>query len=174
MEATFRTLRERIQNGPAFRERFIEAFAREMQVSERLRTEAEEIRARINRLMAVVERGFDIQHVSDRLLQLQDKLDRVEVKIRAEAPAELPAEETIRSILLREINEVELSKDIKRQRMLFKFVLKEIVLTPIPGQRAGETFNVALREAGWPQLWEISSNSWEPIGTQQHRYRQGR
>ena len=130
-----------------------------MQTNERLRTEAEEIKARTNRLMAIVERGFDIEHVSDRLLQLQDKLDHVQVKIRAEAPPTLPDEETIRSILLRLVNETELSGDIERQRTLFKHVLNEIVLTPILGQRAGETFDITLREAGWPELWETIANN---------------
>ena len=132
----------------------MQAFAREMETSEKLRAEAEEIKARITRLMAVVEHGMDIEHVSDRLLRLQDKLDLVQTKIRAEAPPTLPAEETIRSMLLGLVNEVELSGDIERQRTLFKHVLKEIVLTPILGQRAGETYEITLREKGWPELWE--------------------
>lgn len=152
MEATFQTLRNRIEDGPEFRGRFTRAFAREIRVNEKLQAEADEIKARINRLMTVVERG----HVTDRILTLQDELDHVRAKMRAEAPPTLPDEAAIRSILLRSINEIELSGTIEHRRILFKCVLKAITLTPISGQRAGETVEIALREEGWPEFWQIA------------------
>ena len=57
------------------------------------------------------------------------------------------------------VSEIELSRDIERQRMLFRHVLKEIVLTPILGQRTGENSDITLRETGWPKLWETIANN---------------
>ena len=155
MEAAFNALRDRIRNGPAFRERFIRTFAKEMQISEKLQAEAKEIKARIDRLMAVIERGVDTEHVTERVLVLQDELDELRMRIRSEAPAELPDEMEIRAALSREIGVIELSGDVERQRLLFKNVLQAITLTPVPGQRSGETMEITLREEGWPDLWRM-------------------
>ena len=128
MEATFRALRGRIKGGPDFRGRFIVAFAREMQVGRKLQAEADDIKVRIDRLMQAVERGIDTEHVTERILALQEELDQVRANIRAEAMPRLPAEAEIRSVLLREVGAIEISGDIERQRVLFKCVLDTITL----------------------------------------------
>jgi DNA invertase Pin-like site-specific DNA recombinase len=158
MEATFQTLRDRIRNGPDYRDRFVRAFAREMQANEKLQTEAGDLKARIDRLMAVIERGIDTEHVTDRILALQDELDQVRVKMRLDAPPPLPGEPMIRTILLAAVDAIELSGDVVRQRILFKCVLKAITLTPVQNQRSGETAEIMLREEGWPDFWRIAAS----------------
>ena len=155
MKATFQALGDRIKSGRDFRGRFIVAFAREVQASKKLQADADAIKARINRLMEVVERGVDTEHVTERILALQQDLDQVRANIRAEAIPRLPAEIDIRSILLREVGAIELSGDIERQRILFKCVLDTITLTPIPDRYSGEVIEIALREEGWSQFWRI-------------------
>lgn len=58
---------------------------------------------------------------------------------------------------MRSVDSTELCGDIERQRVLFKCVLKTVTLTPIPGQRTGETIEIALREEGWPEFWRIAT-----------------
>ena len=162
MEATFRALRERIKDGPDFRDRFNRAFVREIRNNEKLQAEADNIKARIGRLMAVLEHGVDTEHVTERILALQDELGQVRTKKHAAYPLELPDEEKIRATLLRSVNEIELSDNIERQRILFKCVIRTITLKPIANQRSGETFEIALREEGWPKFWEIA------VGEEEH------
>ena len=135
----------------------MQAFAREMQLNEELRADAEDIKAKIGRLMTVVERGVDTEHVTERILELQDELDQVRAKMRTEASPMLPDELTIRAILLEAVRATERSGDIERQRMLFKCVLEAITLTPIANRRAGEAVRIALREEGWPEFWQIAA-----------------
>jgi DNA invertase Pin-like site-specific DNA recombinase len=158
MTATFQALRDRIKSGPDFRGRFIGAFAREIQANKKLQAEADDITARIDRLMEAVERGIDTEHVTERVLALQDELDQVRANVRVAAAPKLPAEVEIRSVLLREIGAIELSGDIERQRILFKRVLKSVTLTPILGQYSGETVDIALREEGWSEFWRDVAN----------------
>jgi hypothetical protein len=158
MAATFDALRDRVENGPGFRGPFTQAFAREIRLNEELRADAEDIIAKIGRLMAVVERGVDTEHVTERILALQDELDQVRAKIRVEASPMLPDELTIRAILLDAVQAIEGSGDVERQRVLFKCVLEAITLTPIANRRAGETVRIALREEGWPEFWQIAAS----------------
>ncbi len=156
MKATFQTLRDRIRSGLDFRGRFIVAFAREIQANKKLQADADDIKARIDRLMDVVERGVDTEHVTKRILALQGSLDKIRANMRVKAMPNLPAETAIRSILLREVGAIELSGDIERQRTLFKCVLDTITLTPIQDRYSGETVEIALREEGWPEFWRIA------------------
>lgn len=157
MEKTFQALRDLIRNGPEFRSQFIQAFAREIQANEKLQGEADHIKARIDRLMAVVERGVDTEHVTKRILALQDELDQVRANLRADTLPSLPNEMAIRAILLRAVGAIESSGDVERQRILFKCVLKAITLTPIQSRRSGETLEIALRKEGWPEFWRTAT-----------------
>lgn len=157
MAATFEALRERVTKGPDFRRRFIKTFTREMEADKQRRVEEDQLKARIDRLMDVVERGVDTEHVTERILALQDELEEVRANIRAESLPVLPEEEIIRMLLLRALSSIEQSGDVKRQRILFKCILKAITLTPIQKRRAGETIKIALREEGWPEFWRIAN-----------------
>ncbi len=156
LAATFEALRDRVMNGPDFRKRFMKAFTRQIKVDEQRRAEADRLKARIERLMTVVERGVDMEHVTERILALQDELNEVRDSMRAESLPVLPEEAAIRTTLLGSIGAIDKGGDIERQRILFKCVLKAITLTPIQKQRAGETVTITLREEGWPEFWRIT------------------
>lgn len=157
MAATFKALRHRIVHGPGFRELITQAFAREVQINDKLSAEAAAIMGRIDRLMGVVERGVDIEHVTQRLLARQEELDQVRAKMRSQEVHSLPDESTIKAILLDAVSAIEQSGDVERQRMLFKSVLEAITLTPVVNRRHGETLTITLREEGWPEFWQISA-----------------
>jgi hypothetical protein len=42
--------------------------------------------------------------------------------------------------------------------MLFKCVLKAIILTPIQNRRSGEIVEITLQEEGWPDFWRIAAS----------------
>lgn len=155
MTATFDALRARVGDGGDFHKRLVQAFAREARRSEKLQKQAAEIEGRIARLLAAVERGVDEEHTTQRILGLQKELARVRRSLQAETMPALPDDDEIRATLLHAINDVEMSRDVTRTRLMFERLLKEIVLTPIPGQSRGETFVITLREEGWPEFWRM-------------------
>ncbi len=156
LAATFEALRHRIRSGPDFRAQFVEAYALEIRAQQTLQDRGVELKARIDRLMDVVEQGVDQEHVTERILVLQEELDEIRDKMKAVGLLVMPDEATIRDVLLREINEIERSFDaVARQRSAFAHLLAKITLTPILGQRSGETINIELREEGWPGFWRM-------------------
>lgn len=155
MAATFEALQTRIAEGANFREGFLQAFARETRQREDLQKQDAAIQARIARLLDAVEKGVNEDAVTERILKLQDDQERVRREIRSELLTVLPPEAEIRTALARAVGEVELADDVKRTRLMFKTVLKEIVLTPIPGQARGESLEITLREEGWPEFWRM-------------------
>lgn len=155
MAAVFNELQNRVAEGLAFLPGFTRAFERETRRTEELQKTEAAIIARIDRLLDVVEMGISKDAVIDRILDLQDQLAGVRQEIRTEADFNLPTEAAIRATLAQAIGAVELADEVKRTRMLFQCVLKEVVLTPIPGQPRGETISITLREEGWPDLWRL-------------------
>lgn len=155
MAATFEALRSRITDGGDFRPSFIRAFAREAKRSEQLRKQVADLEARIGRPVTAVERGVDAEHTTQRILALQNDLARLRHELQSEAMPALPDEAMIRATLTRAINDVEMSRDVERTRLMFERLLSEIVLTPIPDRPRGETVVIALREQGWPEFWRL-------------------
>lgn len=155
MTATFDALRSRVNDGSDFRPGFIRAFAREAKRADKVRTEIADLEARIGRLVRAIERGVDAEHTTQRVLALQNDLAQMRHKLQAEQIPALPEEATIRAALIRAINDVEMSRDVERTRLMFERVLSEIVLTPVPDQPRGETVKISLREEGWPDFWRL-------------------
>jgi site-specific DNA recombinase len=158
MVAVFEALQARIADGPAFHERFIHAFAREARQGEKLQKLEADIKGRIGRLMNAIERGVNEEEASRRVLVLQAELARVRHELRADIPLALPDEASIRATLSRAVREVELSGDVKRTRLMFECLLRKVVLTPIPNQPRGETYEITLREEGWPDFWRLATS----------------
>lgn len=159
LTATFDALRERIVTGKDFRDLFVRAFAREARQGEKQQKQAADIEARIERLLAAVERGVNEEHATARILALQNDLKKLRQSIQAESRAPLPEEAAIRAVLARAINDVEMSRDVISARLLFQHVLQEIVLTPLPDRPRGETVVITLREEGWPDFWRMISST---------------
>jgi len=155
MTVTFEALRSRINEGSDFRAGFMRAFARDAKRADRVRKDIADMEARIGRLMKAVERGVDEEHTTQRVLALQNDLAQLRHKLQAEAIPTLPEEAAIRAILIRAINDVEMSRDVERTRLMFERVLSEIVLTPVPDRPRGETVKISLREEGWPDFWRL-------------------
>ncbi|MGE4278193.1 MAG: recombinase family protein [Magnetospirillum sp.] len=153
MARTFSALYRRIEGGPQFTPALARYFARENQRRAELTTEQDEIRSKIQRLMEAIERGVNPTYATDRILELQDSLERNRMELETALPAQLPEERVIRAQLINAIQAAELSKDVSQQRTLFTFLLSEIVLTPIPDKHQGETVAITLREEGWPEFW---------------------
>lgn len=152
---TFAALRIRVQDGKAFHAQFAKAFASMTSRQEKLKKRASAIQTRREHLLDIVERGVGVEAVAKRIVLLEEELKRIEWEQRQEALPSLPDEETIRTTLLRTISEIGQGDDIKQMRMLFSCLLKEIVLTPIPGQKRGEAVTITLREEGWPDFWRM-------------------
>lgn len=153
MTRTFAALYRRLESGPDFTPALERFFARENQRREQLTTEQDEARSKIQRLMEAVERGVDPAYATERILELQDSVERIRTELQTALPAPLPEEPMIRAQLTNAVQSVELSKDVPTQRAMFKQLLSEIVLTPIPDKHQGETVAITLREEGWPEFW---------------------
>jgi site-specific DNA recombinase len=155
MEAVFRQLHERIAGGPDFRPAFLAAFAREMKRRDDLVKQQADLKGRIERLLAVIERGVNEENVTGRILALQDELEDVRRQAAIEIPVEIPDEAAIRASLGQAIDLVQADADVADTRRLFQCVLKDVVLTPVEGSYRGETIAITLREEGWPDLWRL-------------------
>lgn len=155
MAAAYQALFDRIKTGPDFSPQFQRAFSRETREREKLEKQGKDIRARIDRLLGAIERGVNQDSATQRILDLQHELEDIRLKKLNDVPAALPDEAAIRAELERAIRSVEMSKVVESARLLFQCVLKEIVLTPVAGQRTGETMSVTLREEGWPEFWRM-------------------
>ncbi|WP_172822189.1 recombinase zinc beta ribbon domain-containing protein, partial [Magnetospirillum moscoviense] len=155
MEAVFRQLHERIAGGPDFRPAFLAAFAREMRRRDDLVKQQTDLKGRIERLLAVIERGVNEENVTGRILALQDELEDVRRQAAIEIPVEIPDEAAIRASLGQAIGLLQADADVADTRRLFQCVLKDVVLTPVEGSYRGETIAITLREEGWPDLWRL-------------------
>ncbi|MBF0326698.1 MAG: recombinase family protein [Alphaproteobacteria bacterium] len=148
MDAVFLQLRERIAGGPDFRPAFLAAFAREMKRRDDLVKQQADLKGRIERLLAVIERGVNEENVTGRILTLQDELEDVRRQAALEMPVEIPDEATIRASLRQAVDLAQANADVADTRRLFQCVLKQVVLTPIDGSSRGETVAISLREDG--------------------------
>ena len=153
MAAVYAALHDRIKTGPDFHPVLMRAFAKETRAREQLEKQEADIRARIGRLLGAIERGVNEQSATERILDLQRDLEEIRLKKQHDVPSALPDEALIRATLAQAVQSVEMSKAVESTRVLFQCVLKEIVLTPVQGQRTGETMSITLREAGWPDFW---------------------
>jgi site-specific DNA recombinase len=155
MAATFKALHARIAEGPDFRNQFLERFAGETRRYAKLQERLNDIEQGIGHLMEAVERGINKDYTIRRTLALQEEARHIRLEIQADVSLALPGEAAIRSILSRAMWAVELARDVKRTRLMLQCLLQEIVLTPIPDQRHGETMVIKLREEGWPDFWRM-------------------
>jgi len=131
------------------------AFAAELEQRKTLRHSETALNDKVERLVKAIENGVRVDSATRRLLQLQDELERTKAAMRIAPLPPLPNESHIRATLGRAVQAVEMSRDIKRTRILFQHLLGEIVLTPIPDRRNGETMKVTLREDGWADYWRV-------------------
>lgn len=155
MAATFEALQLRIAEGTDFRKHFLEKFACETRHREELQERLAEIETSIGRLLDAVERGINKDYTIRRALVLQEEARHIRLEIQHDGAPVLPDEAAIRATLKQAVASVEMARDIPRTRLMFQHLLKEIVLTPIPGQPRGETFEITLREEGWPDFWRM-------------------
>ncbi len=155
LRAVFEELRVRIRTGTAFRPTFTKVYADDDREITRLSKEGENIDKRIDRLMDAVENGIDGERATKRIIALKGELGAITARINLLRHPELPDEGTIRKRLMETIIAIQLDGDILLQRKAFGHLLEAIVLTPIDGQRSGETMKIALREEGWPGFWRM-------------------
>jgi len=155
LEKTLSRLVERIKTGPDFRDQLIHAFAKELERSKEMEEKAADLRQRIGRLISLAEYGAAQDDIAERIQALKNELEEALYNIMVAPPPNIPDEGEIRHIFYAEINRLFLLKNIEALRILFTHVLKEIVLTPVIGQRSGETIIITLREEGWPDLWKL-------------------
>jgi len=153
MQAAFDALLHRVRSGTDFRPVFLQVFAKEMDHSDELRAEEGDIVVRVNRLVHMVENGVDGEVATARILELQMRLREIREALSRVILPDLPGEPTIRYDMARAIARVQFEGSIEEQRIVFGHLLKAITLTPIPGERRGETIEVTLREDGWPEFW---------------------
>ncbi|MBC7953612.1 MAG: recombinase family protein [Rhodospirillaceae bacterium] len=159
MAATFKALHARIAEGPDFRTQFLERFAGETRRREELQERLNDIEQGIGHLLEAVERGINKDYTIRRTLALQEEARHIRLEMQADVSLALPDEAAIRVVLSRAMWAVELSRDVKRMRLMFQCVLQEIVLTPVPDQPRGETMAIKLREDGWPDFWRMIASS---------------
>lgn len=153
MAAAYAAIFDRIEHGRDFSPALHKAFAREAKRRRDLEARETDIKARLGRLVEAVERGVNFESATQRILELQDELERVRQDIQHDAAAPLPDEAAIRASLVHEIHVIERSGNVEQTRLMFECLLREIVLTPIEDQRTGETIKITLREDGWPAFW---------------------
>ncbi|CAA7619283.1 recombinase family protein [Magnetospirillum sp. UT-4] len=165
MAATFRAIRKRIEQG-GFRAPFSKAFAKDLAKQEDLARREADTEAGIRRLLTAVEKGVDVDQATARILELQADLATIRQKALSVHPVVVPEEAAIAVGLLRAVANVDLNADVVETRQMFKALLKEVVLTPVPGQRSGETIAITLREDGWPTFWRefASGHQTAPAG----------
>lgn len=157
MSAVFDQIYNRIKNGPCFRERFAEAFSKEVSRNKKLDQQAYEIELKIRRLMTAIEQGIDADRATQRIIELQRQIKVIEDRLQSAPPPNIPDNAEIRHALLRAVMRIQIENDIRKQRILFQYVLKGITLTPIAEERTGETIKIELREEGWPDFWRLIS-----------------
>ncbi|EPY00361.1 recombinase family protein [Magnetospirillum fulvum] len=155
LEKTFAALYFRIRTGADFRPRFVAAFGAELERRKELRRSEADIVARLDRLVEAIERGINAESATQRALALQEELNRLRLDTPTDPLPPLPNEATIRTILARAVQSVEMRRDVKRTRLMFQHLLSEIVLTPIVERYQGETIELTLREEGWPDFWRM-------------------
>ncbi|MEW5729304.1 MAG: recombinase family protein [Pseudomonadota bacterium] len=155
MAAVLGEFQARIDGEVDFTPAFARAFARESRRRANLVKSEADVRARIDRLLGAVERGVNEDAVTDRILALQGDLERIREELHQGIVADLPPEEEIRARLTRAVSEIGKADDVPRTRLMFERLLREVVLTPIPGQPRGETIQITLREEGWPEFWRM-------------------
>lgn len=154
MDAAFKAIYARINDGKDFRPLFVKAFTREAKKRLELEHKEKTIRARVERLLMAIERGVNEDAATQRVLTLQDEAAQIRASMR-DLPSGLPDPASIRAQLRHAVQAVELTRDVVQMRLLFQCVLREIVLSPISSQRCGETIHIALREEGWAEFWTL-------------------
>ncbi len=153
MTAVFDALHKHIKTGPDFSPAFRQAFSAEDQRQHELRILESELQARISNLMDAVETGVkaDAKH---RILRLQAQLAHLRREMERRPDVVLPTETDIRAALAKKVQTIEMGRDIKQMRRMFKHLLKTVTLTPIAGQRCGEDIAIALAD-DWPGFWRM-------------------
>lgn len=124
-------------------------------------TKVIEIEKRIERLLDAIERGVEVETVSQKICTLQDNLS--ELKKKNEALLEkVPENSEIQEKLINAINHFETcfseSEMIKPIRTMFQMLVQEIILNPIKSSHQGETIDINLRNEGWPEFWNFIHN----------------
>lgn len=155
LAALFASLRKRIELGPPFKGMLVRVYEKETAIALVLRKEEESLNNKIQTLIGLFERGVDREHITERILRIQDRLHEIRQEIKISNERSVPEEPVIVSTLLDSIYDIEHNASIEEQRIVFGFLLKKITTTPIPEQRSGETVVVTLREEGWPDFWRM-------------------
>lgn len=155
LSATFNALRSRIETGPPFRTLLLEAYGLAAARKTKLQGKKKDLEARIGRLVDAIERGVNSETITPRIMALQNEVSEIEQDLLVSLPDHLPDEETIRSRLLRALDDLKMADDVIGNRLMFQCLLERIVLTPIADQPRGEVVEIVLREEGWPEFWRL-------------------
>jgi site-specific DNA recombinase len=157
LDATFQAIIKRLAGEPDIGPILKAAFSREMERHEALGRREKDLGDRISRLVKAVEEGVDAEAATQRILELQDKLRRVQAKRQVQPSYTLPSEAEIREQLVLLLRDIRHEGSVVRMRLLFDCILDRIVLTPIEERHQGERMEIFLREDRWPDFWKLAS-----------------
>ncbi|WP_096704147.1 recombinase family protein [Magnetospirillum sp. 15-1] len=157
LDATFQAILKRLAEGPDIGPLLKAAFSREMARQKRLAEKEVDLGERIGRLVNAIEAGVDVEVATQRILDLQDELRKVQAERQAQPNYTLPSEAEIRDQMVRLLRDIRHEASVVRMRLMFDCVLDRIVLTPIEERHQGERMEIFLREDRWPDFWKLAN-----------------